>query len=108
MEESNRVADSIQEQVRQALAEHAALEVFAGGSKSFLGRKQSGAPLDVSALRGVVSYEPGELVLVARPGTRLSEIETLLDGEGQYFAFEPPGWGEAATIGGTVARSDCR
>jgi glycolate oxidase FAD binding subunit len=43
------------------------------------------------------------LVLVARPGTRLSEIETLLDGEGQYFAFEPPGWGEAATIGGTVA-----
>ena len=82
MEESNRVADSIQEQVRQALAEHAALEVFAGGSKSFLGRKQSGTPLDVSALRGVVSYEPGELVLVARPGTRLSEIETLLDGEG--------------------------
>ncbi len=103
MEESNRVADSIQEQVRQALAKHAALEVFAGGSKSFLGRKQSGTPLDVSALRGVVSYEPGELVLVARPGTRLSEIETLLDGEGQYFAFEPPGWGEAATIGGTVA-----
>ena len=103
MEESNRVADSIQEQVRQALAEDAALEVFAGGSKSFLGRKQSGRPLDVSALRGVVSYEPGELVLVARPGTRLSEIETLLDGEGQYFAFEPPGWGEAATIGGTVA-----
>lgn len=103
MEESNSVANSIQEQVRQALAERSALEVFAGGSKSFLGRKQSGAPLDVSALRGVISYEPGELVLVARPGTRLNEIETLLDGEGQYFAFEPPGWGEAATIGGTVA-----
>lgn len=103
MEESNHVADAIQDQVRQALADNAALEIFAGRTKSFLGRKQSGAPLDVSALKGVVSYEPGELVLVARPGTRLSEIETLLNGENQYFAFEPPGWGEAATIGGTVA-----
>ena len=103
MEEPNSAADALQEQVRQALAARQALEIFAGRSKTFLGRKQSGAPLDVSGLTGVVSYEPGELVLVARPGTLLSEIETLLNGEQQYFAFEPPGWGETATIGGTVA-----
>ena len=103
MEKSKHVADGLQEQIRQALAESAALEIFAGRSKSFLGRKQGGTPLDVSALTGVVSYEPSELVLVVRPGTRLSEIEALLNDERQYFAFEPPGWGEAATIGGTVA-----
>ena len=103
MTESNNAADMVQEQVRQALADNASLEIFAGRTKAFLGRTMSGAPLDLSGLTGVVSYEPGELVLVARPGTLLSELEGLLDGEQQYFAFEPPGWGQAATIGGTVA-----
>ena len=43
------------------------------------------------------------MVLVARPGTKLSDIESLCHSENQYFAFEPPAWGAAATIGGTVA-----
>ncbi len=103
MTESNSAADAVQEQVRRALADNAPLEIFAGRTKSFLGRTLSGAPLDLSRQTGFVSYEPGELVLVARPGTLLSELEALLDGEQQYFAFEPPGWGQAATIGGTVA-----
>ena len=103
MDESNNAADAVQEQVRQALAENAPLDIFAGRTKSFLGRKQSAMPLDLSGLNGVLSYEPGELVLVVRPGTRLSEVESLLDDHNQYFAFEPPGWGEAATVGGTVA-----
>ena len=96
-------ADAIQERVRQALAENAALKIFAGRTKSFLGRQHPGLPLDLSALTGIVSYEPDELVLVARPGTKLSEIEALCHSENQYFAFEPPAWGAAATIGGTVA-----
>ena len=100
MGEPDEAVDAVQEQVRQALAENRGLEVFAGRTKAFLGRKVRGTPLDLSALTGVVSYEPGELVLVARPGTRLSEVEALLAGENQYFAFEPPAWGEAATLGG--------
>ena len=103
MNHGDDVADAIQERVRQALAENAALKNFAGRTKSFLGRRHDGIPLDLSALTGVVSYEPDELVLVARPGTKLSEIEALCRGENQYFAFEPPAWGAAATIGGTVA-----
>jgi len=103
MDESNNAADAVEEQVRQALAENAPLDIFAGRTKSFLGRKQSAMPLDLSGLNGVLSYEPGELVLVVRPGTRLREVESLLDDHNQYFAFEPPGWGEAATVGGTVA-----
>ena len=103
MTELSNAADAIRQQVCQALADDAALEIFAGRTKAFLGRTLTGVPLDLSALSGVVSYEPGELILVARPGTRLSELEALLDGERQYFAFEPPAWGAAATIGGTVA-----
>ena len=103
MTEPAHAADTIREHVRQALANDAAREIFAGRTKTFLGRTITGAPHDLGALSGVVGYEPGELILVARPGTRLSELEALLDGERQYFAFEPPAWGAEATIGGTVA-----
>ncbi|MDE2742497.1 MAG: glycolate oxidase subunit GlcE [Gemmatimonadota bacterium] len=103
MNQGDDAADVIQERVRHALAENAALKIFAGRTKSFLGRHHQGIPLDLSALTGIISYEPNELVLVALPGTKLSEIEALCHGENQYFAFEPPAWGAAATIGGTVA-----
>lgn len=103
MNRGDDAADAIQERVRQALAENAALKLFAGRTKSFLGRQHPGIPLNLSALTGIVSYEPDELVLVARPGTKLSEIEALCHSENQCFAFEPPAWGAAATIGGTVA-----
>lgn len=103
MHQGDDAVVAIQERVRQALAQNAALKIFAGRTKSFLGRRHHGIPLDLSALTGVISYEPDELVLVARPGTKLSEIEALCHGESQYLAFEPPAWGAAATIGGTVA-----
>ena len=103
MNHGDDAADAIQERVRQALAENVALKIFAGRTKSFLGRQHDGIPFDLSTLTGVVSYEPNELVLVARPGTKLSEIEALCRSENQYFAFEPPAWGAGATIGGTVA-----
>ena len=103
MNHGDDLAGTIQERVRQALAENAALKIFAGRTKSFLGRQHDGTPLDLSALTGIISYEPNELVLVARSGTKLSDIEALCRSENQYFAFEPPAWGAAATIGGTVA-----
>lgn len=103
MNHGDDLAGTIQERVRQALAENAALKIFAGRTKSLLGRQHDGTPLDLSALTGIVSYEPNELVLVARSGTKLSDIEALCRSENQYFAFEPPAWGAAATIGGTVA-----
>lgn len=48
-------------------------------------------------------YEPDELVLQCRAGTPLAEVEALLAEQGQILAFEPPAFGESATIGGTVA-----
>ncbi|MEW6133210.1 MAG: glycolate oxidase subunit GlcE [Pseudomonadota bacterium] len=81
----------------------APLVIRAGGSKDWYGENIAGEVLDVSALRGIVSYEPGELVLTAKCGTKLSEIEALLDRHGQMLGFEPPRFSPASTLGGTLA-----
>jgi glycolate oxidase FAD binding subunit len=91
------------ERVRQAGASKTPLRIRAGGTKDFYGGASSGELLDLSALTGIVAYEPKELVLTVRAGTRLAEIERVLEAEGQMLPFEPPRFGEASTIGGTVA-----
>ncbi|MGB1718952.1 MAG: FAD-binding protein, partial [Candidatus Latescibacterota bacterium] len=94
---------AVRDRVRSALEDGEPLDLHAGSTKGALGRRVVGATCDVSGLRGIISYEPGELVLVARPGTPLAEIEQVLAQENQYLAFEPPRWGDKATLGGTVA-----
>ena len=79
------------------------LRIRAGGSKDFYGQALEGEILDVSAHRGIVSYEPGELVLTAKCGTPLAEIEALLDAHGQMLAFEPPRFAPSSTLGGSLA-----
>ena len=74
-----------------------------GGSKDFYGGPRRGELLDTRAHAGIVSYEPTELVITARAGTPLAEIEATLAGQGQFLACEPPRFGEATTIGGAVA-----
>ena len=91
---------ALQERIR---ATQLPLRIRAGGSKDFYGQSFEGEVLDVSGHRGIVSYEPGELVITARCGTPLAEIETLLDGHGQMLGFEPPRFGAASTLGGTLA-----
>ena len=67
-----------------------ALELVGQGSKRALGRPaQTDVTLDLSALSGVTLYEPEELVLSAKAGTPLAEIEALLASKGQQLAFEP-------------------
>lgn len=96
--------EEIRDRVQQALAQRAPLQLFGGRTKSFLGRRLQGlAPLELAGLDRLVSYEPRELILVVEPGMRLKAVEELLAGEDQHLAFEPPHWGEAATVGGAVA-----
>ncbi|MES1955562.1 glycolate oxidase subunit GlcE [Salinisphaera hydrothermalis] len=93
-------------QVADACGAGRALTIAGGGSKPFLGEAPpdtNAEKLDITAYRGVVSYDPGELVMTARAGTPLAEIEAALDTEGQRLAFEPPHYGETATLGGTIA-----
>jgi glycolate oxidase FAD binding subunit len=59
--------------------------------------------LDLRPYRGIVDYEPSELVITARCGTPLSEIEAALADRGQFLAFEPPAFGADPTIGGVIA-----
>lgn len=91
---------ALQERIR---ATQLPLRIRAGGSKDFYGQSLEGEVLDVSGHCGIVSYEPGELVITARCGTPLAEIETLLDRHGQMLGFEPPRFGVASTLGGTLA-----
>lgn len=79
------------------------LRLCGAGTKDFYGESCEGAPLDLSGYRGVVEYEPSELVLTARCGTRLSEIEGALAAHRQFLAFEPPPLGGDPTLGGVIA-----
>ena len=91
------------ERIQTAQASNAPLRIRGGGSKDWYGGPLRGELLDLSGHRGIVSYEPSELVLSARAGTPLVEIEALLDKHGQMLAFEPPHFGATATLGGTLA-----
>ena len=97
--------------VAEALASTNKLEIVGGGTKRGLGRAtESARRLELSNLAGISLYEPDELVLRAAAGTKLADIQALLNDAGQAFAFEPPDWrallgnvdGEP-TIGGTIA-----
>lgn len=90
------------ERIRAALADGTALQLRGGGSKDFYGRSPRGERFDTTAYRGIVSYEPTELVVTVRAGTPLAELEAALAERGQMLAFEPPHFGSGATVGGTV------
>ena len=91
------------ERIRDHAARKAPLRIRGGATKDFYGEDSEGAILDMAPYWGIVAYEPKELVLTARAGTRLAQIEAALAAERQMLAFEPPHFGEFATIGGTVA-----
>jgi glycolate oxidase FAD binding subunit len=93
----------LSETIRAAAARKQALRIRGSGSKDFYAFALEGEPLDVRAYSGVVDYEPTELVITARAGTPLQEVERTLTGGRQMFAAEPPHFGPGATLGGCVA-----
>ncbi len=91
------------ERIRAAGAQRAPLRLRGGGSKDFYGGEPRGELLDTRGYAGIVSYEPTELVVTARGGTPLAELEAALARERQMLPFEPPHFGPGATLGGCVA-----
>ncbi|MDH5511871.1 MAG: glycolate oxidase subunit GlcE [Gammaproteobacteria bacterium] len=89
--------------VKAAAGKHAQLTITGSGSKRFYAGDIEGETLDVTGHRGIVTYEPTELILTARAGTPLAELEAALAEKGQMLAFEPPWFGDGATLGGTIA-----
>lgn len=97
------LSSQLQEQVQKALKFERPLIIRGGDTKAFYGQHVTGTPLELGGHTGILSYEPTELVLTARSGTPLREIEQALAEESQMLAFEPPYFGESATLGGTIA-----
>ena len=97
------LTESLCARVRAAAGDGTPLAIAGGGTKDFLGRLAQAERFDVSGHRGIVTCEPTELVLSARGGTPLAEVRATLAEKGQELAFEPPAFGEAATIGGAIA-----
>ena len=113
MSENLRPRDhaEVEQAINWALAGGKALELVGHGSKRAIGRAaQWDATLDLSGLSGITLYEPAELVLSAKAGTPITEIEATVAANGQALAFEPMDYGplfggaaDAATIGGVLA-----
>jgi len=89
--------------VRKAAAEHTHLRIRGSGAKDFYGLALIGEVLDTRSCTGIVEYESTELVLTARAGTPLRDVEDVLAKNAQMLPFEPPHFGSAATLGGSVA-----
>lgn len=95
--------ETFREQVRAAAASGGKLRIRGGGTKDWYGQSFEGEILDTRGHTGIVDYEPTELVITARCGTPLAEIEAVLAEQNQMLAFEPPHFGDSATFGGAIA-----
>jgi glycolate oxidase FAD binding subunit len=91
------------DQVRAATADSRPLRIVGSDSKRFYGRTVDGTPLETTGHTGILRHDPAELVLTARAGTPLAEVEQELAAHGQRLPFEPPHFGPRATLGGAVA-----
>jgi glycolate oxidase FAD binding subunit len=108
MDTSSNALSELRERVIAAHRERRPLQLRGAGTKDFYGETLPGEAieaelLDLRPYRGIVDYEPSELVITARCGTPLSEIESALNDRGQFLAFEPPAFKGDPTIGGVIA-----
>ncbi|GAA0790322.1 glycolate oxidase subunit GlcE [Marinobacterium sediminicola] len=99
------LSEQLQQQVLAARADRRPLSIVGGDTKAFMGRSThvECERLVLSGHSGILTYHPVELVLTARAGTPLTELEAALAEQNQMLSFEPPRLGPAATIGGTLA-----
>ena len=97
------IVEQFRQQILAASAAGRPLRLRGGGTKDWYGQQLDGEVLDTRAYAGIIDYEPTELVITARCGTPLAEIEAALAARKQMLAFEPPHFGPGATVGGVVA-----
>ena len=91
------------ERIEEARENRQPLNIIGNGSKGFYGEAAQGSAFYVGSNQGIVEYDPAELVLVARAGSRLSDVQSVLSEKGQMLGFEPPFAAQGATLGGVVA-----
>lgn len=95
------------DRIKTAASTATPLRIRGGGTKDFYGQSLQGEMLDTTVLSGITSYEPSELVVTVRAGTKLAELEAVLAEKNQCLPFEPPHFGAQhnghTTVGGMVA-----
>ncbi|MBS98739.1 MAG: glycolate oxidase subunit GlcE [Oceanospirillaceae bacterium] len=93
------------DQVLAARERRQPVRIVGGDTKAFMGRNTDSAlpVLDLSGHTGIMTYHPVELVLTARAGTTLAELDAALSEHNQMLSFEPPRFGKNSTLGGTLA-----
>ena len=101
--ESQQHIESFRKQILEAAQSKTPLSIEGGGTKAWYGNPNSFSKLSTKAYSGILDYQPEELVITACAGTPLKEIERVLSEKNQMLAFEPPHFGEGATLGGVIA-----
>ena len=99
----NDVLAAWRDRIKEAASARTPLRLVGGGTKDFYGQELVGERFDTNSYAGIVDYDPTELVITARGGTPLAEVERTLAEGGQLLGFEPPRFGDAATLGGCIA-----
>lgn len=97
------ITSNLIEQVNDAIADKTTLNLIGGNTKHFIGREPVGQAVSLKNHTGVISYRPSELVITARAGTTIAEIQALLANNNQTLVGEPPAFNGKATLGGSVA-----
>ncbi|HQS61097.1 MAG TPA: glycolate oxidase subunit GlcE [Polynucleobacter sp.] len=100
---SNLQIDLFREAILAAAKTQTPLSIEGGGTKAWYGNPNAFTKLNTRTYSGILEYQPEELVITARAGTPLKEIEAALAEKNQVLAFEPPHFGEHATFGGVIA-----
>jgi FAD/FMN-containing dehydrogenase len=95
--------DRLRDRILDARVRRVSLDIRGGNTKAFYAEASRGEPLGLAELTGISNYEPSELVVTARAGTPLAELEAALAEQGQCLAFEPPRFAAGGTVGGMVA-----
>jgi glycolate oxidase FAD binding subunit len=99
----DHIAKALADTIRHAHEARSPLSIVGGNSKAFYGEAPIGEALHVSHYNGIIDYEPKELVLTVRAGTPLAQVKQAVADARQMLPFEPPLFGDSATIGGTIA-----
>ena len=99
----NDLTQVLCEQVSEAHDKASPLKICAGNSKDFYGRKVEGTELSLKDHSGIIDYHASELVITARSGTKISDVENALAENNQMFAFEPLWHNDNSTLGGIIA-----
>ncbi len=97
------VLSQFREQIIEAGKQNQVLSIQGGNTKSWYGNPGQASILSTSSYRGILDYQPEELVITACAGTPIAEIESTLAKNNQILPFEPPHFGEDATFGGVIA-----